>query len=53
MLISVRSGELAREGGLVRCVRCHQSLEVEKDQVIPDCPKCGNDWFETRPGPPI
>jgi len=46
--MSAHSGEKAREGGEFRCARCHQRVRVNKGQVIPKCPQCGSDEYDTR-----
>lgn len=51
MIITIRAGEQARESGLARCRRCHQTVGVAQGSPVPECPNCGNDQFEMRSGP--
>lgn len=45
------SGEVVGLGNLV-CEKCHYHLAVYTPDVLPTCPKCGNDQFQRRPFEP-
>ncbi len=46
--MAAKAGEKAWETGDFRCSRCHEQVHVTRGHVIPKCPNCGNDTFDTR-----
>ena len=45
--MTAKAGEIACETAVYRCQNCHQHVSVNIGLLMPDCPNCGNEGFDT------
>ena len=45
--MGAKTGEIARETAAYRCSDCHKQMNVSEGRLIPQCPNCGSDSFQT------
>lgn len=44
--MSEKTGEIARETDSYRCENCNMHIRLSAGELIPKCPKCGNETFD-------
>lgn len=46
--MKIKSGQTVEKAGTYKCTKCGNELTFAAGDVVPHCPRCGNNEFELQ-----